>query len=128
MTAHTRVKERLLSKAGKEILIKSIAQAIPTYAMSCFDLTKTLCKEISMMICRYWWSAQDDKNKCHWISWQKMTCSKEEGGMGFRDLHIFNLEMLARQGWRLLQDLDSQCCTVLKAMYYPKYVDLRRNS
>jgi hypothetical protein len=36
-------KERFLSKARKEILIKAIAQAIPTYAMACFDITKTLC-------------------------------------------------------------------------------------
>jgi hypothetical protein len=48
-------KEKLLSKAGKEILIKAVAQAIPAYAMSYFDLTKSLCDEISMMICRYWW-------------------------------------------------------------------------
>jgi hypothetical protein len=40
-------KEKLLSKAGNEIMIKAIAQAIPTYAMSYFDLTKTLCEEIS---------------------------------------------------------------------------------
>jgi hypothetical protein len=50
----------LLSKAGKEILVKAAAQAIPTYAMSCFDLTKGLCEAV---IARYWWSQQDKEKK-----------------------------------------------------------------
>jgi hypothetical protein len=49
-------KEKTLSKAGKDVLIKACAQAIPTFAMSCFDITKTLCDEMSAMICRYWWA------------------------------------------------------------------------
>jgi hypothetical protein len=69
-----------LSKAGKVILIKAVAQAIPTYVMSCFDLTKSLCDEISKMICQYWWSQQDDKQKCHWISRDNLMNSKQEGG------------------------------------------------
>ena len=60
--------EKLLSKAGKEILIKAVAQSIPTYAMSCFDLTKGFCDELSTMIARYWWSQQDKVNKIHWLS------------------------------------------------------------
>ena len=43
--------DRCLSMAGKEVDIKVVAQAIPTYAMACFDLTKTLCDEISRLIC-----------------------------------------------------------------------------
>jgi hypothetical protein len=39
--------------------------------------------------------------------------------MGFRDLHLFNLAMLARQGWRLLLDPESLCAQVLRAKYYP---------
>jgi hypothetical protein len=60
-------KERFLSWAGKEILIKAIAQAIPTFAMGCFDITKTLCDQISAMICRYWWNQQEGKHKIHWL-------------------------------------------------------------
>ncbi|WVZ85157.1 hypothetical protein U9M48_032107 [Paspalum notatum var. saurae] len=58
-------KEKLLSKAGKEILIKAVAQAIPTYAMGRFDITKGVCEQISSMICRYWWSNQDKDRKMH---------------------------------------------------------------
>jgi hypothetical protein len=71
-------KERRLSKAGKEILIKAIAQAIPTYAMSCFDLTKAICDAIGSMISRYWWDHQEDKNRCHWVNWE--TIDKVEEG------------------------------------------------
>jgi hypothetical protein len=99
-------------------MIKVIAQASPTYDMSCFDLRKTLCEEISVMICRYWWSEQDGRNKCRWLSWKVMTKAKEEGD-GFRDLHVLNLAMLARQSWRMLQNPDSLCCTVLKDLSFP---------
>jgi hypothetical protein len=63
-----RWKEEFLSWAGKEILIKAVAQAIPTFAMGCFDLTKTICDQISMMICCYWWNQQEGKHKVRWIS------------------------------------------------------------
>ena len=43
-------KEKLLSKAGKEVLIKALAQAIPTYIMSCFKVPDSLCEELTGMI------------------------------------------------------------------------------
>ena len=44
---------------------------------------------------------------------------KKEGGMGFRDFHSFNLAMLAKQVWRLINDPDSLCARALQAKYYP---------
>ena len=112
-------KERLLSKAGKEILIKAAAQAIPVYTMACFDLTKSLCDELSSMISKFWWSQVDKVNKIHWTSWEKLSKPKRVGGLGFRDLHAFNMAMLAKQGWRLLQNPSSLCAQILQAKYHP---------
>jgi hypothetical protein len=111
-------KEKLLSKAGKEILIKGVAQAIPTYAMSSFDVTKTLCDEIRTMVFRFWWAKTDRDNSMHWMAWELLCSRKKKGGLGFRDLHMFNLAMLARQGWRLIENPDLLCAQILKAKYF----------
>ena len=47
-------KEKLLSMGGKEILIKSIAQAVPVYAMMVFKIPKKICKGITTAISQYW--------------------------------------------------------------------------
>jgi hypothetical protein len=71
------------------------------------------------MIGRYWWSQQDKVNKIHWVSWEKMTRSKKKGGLGYRDLHVFNMAMLARQAWRLFVCPETLCAQVLRAKYFP---------
>ena len=43
-------KGKLLSNAGKEILIKAVAQATPTYTMSVFKFPKTLCNELMRLL------------------------------------------------------------------------------
>jgi hypothetical protein len=47
-------KVKFLSQAGKEILLKAVVQAIPTYSMSVFLLPKNLCKEINRMMQNFW--------------------------------------------------------------------------
>ena len=48
-------KGKLLSMGGKEIFIKAVALAIPTYTMSCFLLPQGLCDDMERMMKNFWW-------------------------------------------------------------------------
>lgn len=111
-------KEEFISKASREILIKMVAQAISTYAMSIFKLPKSTCNNINSLLAKYWWGQPKQKRKIHWINWKKLCTQKTGGGMGFCDLHSFNLALLSKQAWRLIYDTNSLFYKVYKARYF----------
>lgn len=111
--------ERNMACAGREVLLKSVIQAIPTFSMSCFLLTKKVCGQLTSCMAKYWWSSSIDKRSLHWISWDKLATPKEKGGMGFREFGNFNLALLGKHGWRFLTHPDSLCSRVLKGKYFP---------
>ena len=54
---------KLLSQAGREVLIKAIAQTIQTYAMGCFKLPLSLCHEIEAKVKKLFWGQRVTKEK-----------------------------------------------------------------
>jgi hypothetical protein len=119
--------EKLLSTGGKDILIKAVAQAIPIYSMACFRLPRGLCLHINSMLRKFWWGSKEGERRTCWVSWKDMCKPKYLGGLGFRDIELFNLVLLARQGWRILQNPESLSARHLKARYYPN-TDLLQSS
>lgn len=59
-----------------------------------------------------------NKNKIHWIGWQKLICDKKLGGIGFKDLVCFNQALLAKQAWRLMTDHQSLLYSIFKTRYF----------
>jgi len=72
--------DRPMSRAGKEIMLKSVAQAIPTYVMSCFRLPDSICENLRATISNHWWGFEGGKKKMHWRSWDWLTTPKFLGG------------------------------------------------
>lgn len=106
-----------LSSAGKLVMFKGVLATLPTYAMSCFQLPISLCKRIQSALTRFWWDGTDQKRKMCWVSWEKMTLSKQSGGLGFRDLQHFNTALLAKLSWRILNKPSGLLSKILLGKY-----------
>ncbi|XP_048608970.1 uncharacterized mitochondrial protein AtMg00310-like [Brassica napus] len=119
---------RWLSKRGKEVLFISILLALPTYVMSTFLLPLEICENLASAIAQFWWSSNPPKRGIHWAKWEKVCLPREEGGIRFRMIHEFNLALLAKQLWRLVQYPDSLVVRVLRGRYYRLSSSLRVNA
>jgi hypothetical protein len=111
---------RALSRAGKEVMIKSVLQAIHSYVMSIYLLPETLIKEIERMLNSFWWGGGVNNKGIKWLAWDRLTFPKAFGGMGFRDFRSFNLAMIAKQGWNIMTKPHSLVSKIFKARYFPK--------
>ncbi|XP_019186577.1 PREDICTED: uncharacterized protein LOC109181280 [Ipomoea nil] len=87
--------QKFILRSGREILLKSIVQAIPSYAMGVFLLPKDLIKEVEVLMNDYWWKGGGTESKgIHWKNWKKLS-------------------------WRLIKYPDSLVAKIYRARYYP---------
>jgi len=62
---------KCLSKAGREVMIKSVLQSIPSHIMSIFLLPNKLVNAIEKMINAFWWGHGGNMRRgLHWMSWK----------------------------------------------------------
>ena len=58
-------KEKLISKARREVLIKTISQAIMIYSMSLYKIPKAVGDSINATLANYWWGQTKDEKKIY---------------------------------------------------------------
>ena len=66
---------------------------------------------------RFLWGGGQDNNKIAWIAWEKVCLLKHKGGLGIKDIQTFNLALLGKWMWNLMQHQGSLWVAVLEAPY-----------
>ena len=47
-----------------------------------------------------------------------MTMTKSMGGMGFKDLKVFNTALLGKQAWRMISEPEALWVKIIKGIYF----------
>ncbi|KAB1220206.1 hypothetical protein CJ030_MR1G016584 [Morella rubra] len=94
-----RWKMKALSQAGKSVLIRAVATAMPFYGMFTFLLPKGWCKEIDRILKDFWWGFSSVKKRYFTPkAWDSICQPKEMGGLEFRQMYEANVALIAKLG------------------------------
>jgi hypothetical protein len=111
-------RSKCLSWAGHCTLIKTVAQAIPTYTFSTFDVPNVICDKLDAATRRFWWNPKKENGRfLAWKSWDHLCKSKINGGLGFRKAKKYNEALIAKLTWMMASKRVSPCMEALRSKY-----------
>lgn len=81
---------------GRKLSLDQYCKLFPRM-LSIFLLLKSITSKLNSLCSKFWWGFNGDHSKVHWMNWGNMGLSKQQGGLGFRCFHNFNLALLSKQ-------------------------------
>ena len=106
-----------LSKGGRITLIKSTLSNLPTYYLSLFPIPKSVARRIEKLQRDFLWVGLDDEPKFHLVPWKRVCEPLMSGGLGIRNLTMFNQALLRKWLWRYALEPESLWRRVIDSKY-----------
>jgi hypothetical protein len=84
---------KTLSQAGRLTFIKSVAAALPSYAMSSFLLPNSICIGLDRIFKNFWWGFSPKKvRNLSLKAWDSLCLPKSVGGLGLKRMKDVDLK------------------------------------
>lgn len=79
-----------------------------------FYFPYSLLDELYKMLNFFWWGHDSDPKKwVKWESWESLCKHKNEGSLGFHNMHTFNIAILRNFGWRIQKHSETLLSRIL---------------
>ena len=98
-------------------LIQSVLTSIPIYFFSFFRIPKVVVDRLVRLQRRFLWGGGSDQHKIAWVGWDTVCLSNDKGGLGIKDINNFNIALLGKWRWQLMQHKGELWARVVKSKY-----------
>lgn len=107
-----------LSLAGRNILIKSVALAVPIFVMQVFLLLVCLCDKLDRFMRRFLWGATAEAPRVLILrAWDNICASKLAGGLGIRRMWDMNIAFITKLGWKICIEPQKTWVKLIRSKY-----------
>ncbi|XP_016207262.1 uncharacterized protein LOC107647723 [Arachis ipaensis] len=90
-------KAKVLNKAGKLVLIKSVLNSLLVYYLSLYKMTKAVAEKLISLQRRFLWSREDGRPGMALVKWEVVHAPKRLGGLGVGDAVVRNTALLFKE-------------------------------
>lgn len=113
-------KSKILTQAGRIVLIKLVLQAVPIYFMATTLIPIKIINKLNALVRKFFWGKVDKQRYMALLAWDKITAPIGMGGIGLRDLHQMNKSMLMKMLFRIVVGSEALWAQQLRAKYLPR--------
>jgi hypothetical protein len=85
-----------LSYGGRITLINSVLTSLPLYFFSFFKAPRCIIQQLVRIQRNFLWGGSIENKKLCWIKWDQICLPRNKGGLGVKNLELFNLALLSK--------------------------------
>ncbi|GAU37021.1 hypothetical protein TSUD_207270 [Trifolium subterraneum] len=106
-----------LTYGGRITLINSVLASLPLYFFSFFKASICVLNQLVSIQRNFLWGGGLEEKKMCWVKWDHVCLPRDLGGLGVKNLKLFNIALLSKWKWRCVNDSEAVWKEVLRHRY-----------
>ncbi|OMP13682.1 hypothetical protein COLO4_01156 [Corchorus olitorius] len=103
--------------AARVTLVNSVVASTASYYMQAMKMSVSTLNELDRISRNFIWGSTNERRKLHYVNWETVTNSKENGGLGIKAAKHLNEAFMAKLSWEVIHNDAALWVQVLRNKY-----------